>query len=212
MEGIDAYSSGSGSSGSIDVTAGNVVISGVKDIFAANISADVGESGSGKGGAIRIATNNLEVKDGGEISATSYGQGDAGSIIITAKDILLDGGSHFTAYISANARGSGNAGDINIGTNTLEMRGGAQIQAVTTAEGQGGSVRINAADQVILSGIQEASQEGIKEVTTTQGYYPRPMAAEAQEIYKSQQGIFRLTMNPISLRGQAGQGTRVIFH
>jgi len=151
--GIDAYSSGSGSSGSIDVTAGNVVISGVKDIFAANISADVGESGSGKGGAIRIATNNLEVKDGANISATSYGQGDAGSIIITAKDILLDGGSHFTAYISANARGSGNAGDINIGTNTLEMRGGAQIQAVTTAEGQGGSVRINAADQVILSGI-----------------------------------------------------------
>ena len=116
-----------------------------------------------------------------------------------------------SANISANAQGSGNAGDINIGTNTLEMRGGAQIQAVTTAEGQGGSVHINAADLGHSLRRPRRRPRRIKAVTTTQGYYPRPMAAEAQEIYKSQQGILRLMMNPISPRRQVVQGRLVIF-
>ena len=78
------------------------------------IEAATYENASGKGGVIQIATNNLEVKDKSYISVTSFGQGDAGSMIVTAKNILLDGGSHFSANISANAQGSGKAGDINI--------------------------------------------------------------------------------------------------
>jgi filamentous hemagglutinin family protein len=151
---ISASTSGSGNSGSIDVTSDNVVITGAnKDTFSL-ISAFVLSDSSGKGGVIRITTNNLEVKDGSFISATTFGQGDAGSIFVTAKNVLLDGGSQLITGMSANSRGSGNAGDININTNTLEMRNGGQITTAAFTKGQGGSIKIKA-DQVALFGIKE---------------------------------------------------------
>jgi filamentous hemagglutinin family protein len=151
---IEASTYSSGSSGSIDVTASNVVISGVSEGEYPFVWAIAGPHSSGKGGFIRIATNNLEVKDGGQISVSTLGQGDGGSLIVTAKNIFIDGGSHTEKGVGMNADtyASGKAGDINITTNTLEMRGGAQISVSTRAEGQGGSLRINATDQVILSG------------------------------------------------------------
>jgi len=150
------YSSGSG--GSIDVTADNVVISGVREGAFALITASALDGSSGKAGDIRISTNSLEVKDGSKITVSTRGQGDGGSLIVTAKNILLDGGNHpeFGVGMYANTYGSGNAGNINIVTNTLQMRGGAQISTSTFTEGQGGSLSINAG-QVMLSGFAEGN-------------------------------------------------------
>jgi len=160
---IEASTYGSGSSGSIDVTAGNVVISGVSESEFALIWALNGPDSSGKGGLIRIATNNLEVKNGGQINVSTLGQGDGGSLIVTAKNIFIDGGSYTEKGVGmyADTYGSGNAGDIYITTNTLEMRGLAQISTSTRAQGRGGSLRINAADQVILSGREGNTSTGL---------------------------------------------------
>jgi filamentous hemagglutinin family protein len=159
---IEASTYGSGNSGSIDVTADNVVVSGVSEGEYALIWALNGSDSSGKGGFIRIATNSLEIKDGGQINVSTLGQGDGGSIIVTAKNIFIDGGSHTEKGVGlyADTYGSGNAGDININTNTLEMRGLAQISTSTRAEGQGGSLFINA-DQMILSGTDGNVSTGL---------------------------------------------------
>jgi large exoprotein involved in heme utilization and adhesion len=167
---IEASTYGSGSSGSINVTADNVVVCGVSEGEFALIWALAGPDSSGKGGVIRIVTNNLEVKDGGQISASTLGQGDGGSLIVTAKNILLDGGSHTEKGVGmyADTYGSGNAGDIDITTTTLKMRGLAQISTSTRAEGQGGSLLINA-DQVILSGAEGNVSTGLYSVAQSSG-------------------------------------------
>jgi filamentous hemagglutinin family protein len=167
---IEASTYGSGNSGSINVTADNVVVSGVSEGEFALIWALAGGDSNGKGGVIRIATNNLEVKDGGQISVATTGQGDGGSLIVTAKNILLDGGTHTEKGVGlyADTYGSGNAGDIEITTNTLEMRGLAQISTSTRAEGQGGSLRINA-DQVILSGAEGNVSTGLYSAAESSG-------------------------------------------
>jgi large exoprotein involved in heme utilization and adhesion len=142
--------------GDIDGAKVGIDISTKEDFVATNgVLIGASTTGMGRAGDVVIYTDSMEVKDS-QISSLTLGQGDAGSLNVTAKNILIDVGTNpgFGVGMYTDTYGSGKSGDINITTNTLEMRGGAQISASTWAEGQGGSLFINA-DQVILSGTLE---------------------------------------------------------
>ena len=127
---------------------------GLKEDFVANGGfIQAATTGKGQGGDVVIQSGSIEMKNF-QINASAFGEGDAGSLIVTANNIFIDGTSGFGVGMYTDTFGSGNSGNINITTHTLEMRGGAQISAGTRAEGQGGSLNINA-DQMILSGIIE---------------------------------------------------------
>jgi filamentous hemagglutinin family protein len=182
LVGMSAQTSGSGKAGDINITANTLEMKGGAQIFTitnadgqggsiyinadqVNLSTGVFiqalATGVGRSGDIAIHTDSMEVKDS-QISSATLGQGDAGSLIVTAKNVLFDIGTFagFGVGMYSYTFGSGKSGDINITTNTLDMRGGAQMSTSSWAEGQGGSINVNA-DQVILSGTIEGYPTGL---------------------------------------------------
>ncbi len=111
----------------------------------------------GKVGSIFINTDSLEVTNGASVGAFTRGQGDAGSVIINATDLVkIDGeskdGFSSEVFSSVNSNGVGKVGGVFITTGSLEVTNGAVLDANTFGEGNGGSVTINATDLVKIDG------------------------------------------------------------
>ncbi|MBD1810014.1 filamentous hemagglutinin N-terminal domain-containing protein [Microcoleus sp. FACHB-SPT15] len=149
---------GQGSLGSINLTAGDLV--SLDDSFVANI---VGSTGVGNAGDINITTGSLFLT--GLISriyADTYGQGNAGSVNINARDtISLDSSGTFPSSGSeirslVYRGGIGNAGNINITTGALSLSN-VELSSYTLEQGNAGSVNINARDIVSLTNSQLSS-------------------------------------------------------
>jgi filamentous hemagglutinin family protein len=111
------------------------------------------------GGGIAILANTVDLTQGSQLISATGGDGDAGSIHVTASEhIGILEGSRFVRPSgiftqSFGALGSlGNAGDVIITTPQLQMTGGGRINTVTKSSGRGGNVTINAADSVSISG------------------------------------------------------------
>ncbi len=86
---IAARTFSSGAGGTLQVNAGSVAISGTGSSISAQTTGDVL---GGAGGNIRLRTDLLEVRNRGEISASTSGVGAGGSIDILARQVELDGG------------------------------------------------------------------------------------------------------------------------
>jgi filamentous hemagglutinin family protein len=121
----------------------------------------VGEDGSGNAGNITISTQGkLSLTDGGRVDASSNrGQGNAGSVDITATDdIFFEGedsrgfGSGATSQANPGVE-AGNAGGITISTGgNLTFKNGGRVDTSTNAPGDAGSVKINALGDVTFEG------------------------------------------------------------
>jgi filamentous hemagglutinin family protein len=132
-------------------------------------SSDVYKTGVGNGGEIRVTTNSLSLANGGEISSDVLGQGNAGNIIIDAKDfvkidgVLVDAGKFdgtnldFDSWsnISSDLLGEsiGKAGNIQITTPSLSLTNGGNISSTSGGQGDAGNININAPNNVIISGF-----------------------------------------------------------
>ena len=105
--------------------------------FNSAIFSRVEEEGIGDGGDIVITVPYLEVLDGAILSASTFGQGDAGSVIIMASNhVTIRGTSRDERFNSAvfsrvEETGSRNGGDIEIITPYLEISDGAVLSAST---------------------------------------------------------------------------------
>ncbi|MEH2378782.1 MAG: S-layer family protein [Nostoc sp.] len=121
------------------------------------------DSGSGQGGDIRITTGSLFVTNGGQLTANTFGQGNAGNIIVNARDFislsgrLNQGSFHEPSALLARTTNSGQGGNINIITRSLSVTNGAQLVASTFGQGNAGNIRINAKDAVTVSGTSQES-------------------------------------------------------
>ncbi|MBD3886624.1 filamentous hemagglutinin N-terminal domain-containing protein [Phormidium tenue FACHB-886] len=118
--------------------------------------------GIGDGGDIRINTGSLEVSGGAGLSASTYGRGNAGDVMIHAQNISFRGvgsnGLPSAAYSTVGAAASdtgavGNGGDIRIRTDSLEVTDGAQLATGTVGRGDAGDVIIYAQDRVSFDGV-----------------------------------------------------------
>nr|WP_306469527.1 filamentous hemagglutinin N-terminal domain-containing protein [Oscillatoria laete-virens] len=124
----------------------------------------------GKAGDLQINTRQL-LLEGGEISASTFSAGNAGSIEILASEsievINLETDDFFVAGIAAiaNPGSTGNAGNIFLETGRLRVQDGAQISSATFAEGRGGDLTVRATQSVELV---DASVEGFGSSLATQ--------------------------------------------
>ncbi len=109
--------------------------------------------GAAVGGAITLAANRVRLEDGAEISSSSRGVGDAGSITVRAADTLaLD-----SARITTSAPFA-NGGEIQIFVGRMVHLEGSEI-AADVGEGQGGTILIDPVF-VILESSRVAAQAG----------------------------------------------------
>jgi filamentous hemagglutinin family protein len=158
---------GTGRGGSITVNADSVLldasfIQGVTTFVAADPTA-------AKGGDISITAGSIDIRNGGQVSATTIGSGSAGTIDLTADSIRLTGvngasgvptgiraasGQQFGDFVLV---GTGNGGDIVIQPKTpgaldLIVSDGAQISTETLGSGNGGRIDISASSLNLSSG------------------------------------------------------------
>jgi large exoprotein involved in heme utilization and adhesion len=105
----------------------------------------------GKGGSINIVAGSVSLADSAFLDASTYGQGDAGSVSIQAKDSVSL--SFADIFNNVEAGGVGNAGNINITASSLTLKDGAQLQTLLRnadtqnnlpgGRGNGGNVNID---------------------------------------------------------------------
>ncbi len=131
---ISAINYGEGDASDITITASeSVSLSGERSNGSpSGISAQVDPRAIGNVGNVTIDTSSLTVTDGAQISASTFGEGNAGSVEITASDtIAIDGvtennrsGILANAFIS-----NGNSGNINVLADEITIDDGATIEA-----------------------------------------------------------------------------------
>ncbi|NJN09406.1 MAG: filamentous hemagglutinin N-terminal domain-containing protein [Richelia sp. RM1_1_1] len=107
--------------------------------------------GIGSGGTISVETGHLNMSNGGQISASTFNQGNAGDIAIRAAQIDLRGENTFIiTTVEREARGNG--GNLNIISDRLTLGDGTEVSSSTFGRGNGGNLTVNA-DQLELFGL-----------------------------------------------------------
>ena len=127
---VSATTLGKGNAGLVDVTTtGNIILDGgSSDIVGlrSSINSGVNVGAVGNAGGVSITAKNLTLTNGGEVSATTLGQGNAGNVNINAQESIFIEGQIRSAGsgISANALNfDGNGGNINSEQLTIKNRG-----------------------------------------------------------------------------------------
>jgi len=152
---ISANTLGAENGGQLTITATERI-----EVSNSDITALVYFDATGDGGNVTLETAQLSVNQGGQISVSTFGAGNAGELNLNASEIELIGGnpikgnpSSLFAFVRLGAIGNG--GNINITAGSVSVTGGALILA-RNAGGQGnaGSVTINATDTVTIAGFE----------------------------------------------------------
>jgi filamentous hemagglutinin family protein len=181
---ISTSNFGEGNAGNVNVkVAGEVDITGAKDgfsstgvktTFSSGIFSRVVEEAKGNGGNITIDAGSLKLRDGGEISNSTFGEGNAGNVNVkVAGEVDITGAktgeaditgvkTTFSSGIRSRVEISavGNGGNINIDAGSFNFRGGAQVGTSTSGQGNAGNIRVNAkgavslADNAILTTVE----------------------------------------------------------
>ncbi|OKH30669.1 hypothetical protein NIES2119_30570 [[Phormidium ambiguum] IAM M-71] len=152
---IQAITYGQGNAGNVNITARDrVSLHG----FDTKVSSEVDKTGVGNAGDINLNARELVVTNGGFLSASALGSGNAGNVIITVHDrVSFDGVGRGEETSGASSRvgqiGIGNGGNIKITTRELFITGGAQLSASTLGQGNAGDINITAHERVFLNGV-----------------------------------------------------------
>ncbi len=112
------------------------------------------DGGSGQGGDIRITTGSLFVTNGGQLTANTFGQGNAGNIIVNARDFislsgrLNQGSFDEPSGLLARTTNSGQGGSIILQPQAVNqvlsvfVQDGATISVNSQGSGTGGNINI----------------------------------------------------------------------
>ena len=165
---------GTGSSGSVNVQAETVMADGISDttsfsgLFAAVLPAF---PAPGQGGELIIEADRLQLINGAQILATTFGGGDAGNLIVRAQDVEVIGFSDQGPSLLASTSevpqipplpsGSGSGGSINIQTERLLVADGGQISTGTNSRNPAGDLTVNATESIELRGTGTRGRSGL---------------------------------------------------
>jgi filamentous hemagglutinin family protein len=166
---VSASTFGQGNAGAVDVTAtGDITADGEdSESFPSGITSQVNPDAEGNAGGVTISTSNLTLTNGGRVDASTFGQGNAGAVNVTATgDITADGetsGGFQGGITSVVATGAvGNAGEVSITTTNLNLTNGGRVSAFTGGRGNAGAVNITATGDITADGEDsEGDQSGI---------------------------------------------------
>jgi filamentous hemagglutinin family protein len=159
---VDAHSIGT--QGRIDINSGamvdasgegggQVIIRGGRLVIAdqgTSVKADTVGVQDGRGIDIEL-TDGLELRNGAQITTSTFGTGKGGDIAITAPSILLQGDSFdATPSIASETFNSGTGGSILLRADSITLKDAAQISTSTFGAGNAGKIDITASTLQLL--------------------------------------------------------------
>ena len=151
---------GQGSAGTITIDVRELAsFDGMGSTLFTGADSQVTPGAVGNAGGVNVTAGTLEVKNGAVLSASTSGQGSAGTVSIIARDrISFDGtnarGLPSRAISAVGIAGVGNGGTIDITAPSLFLTNGAVISARTRGQGSGGNININVNNSNVTSDAQ----------------------------------------------------------
>ncbi|WP_166481772.1 filamentous hemagglutinin N-terminal domain-containing protein [Scytonema sp. UIC 10036] len=203
---ISVQTSSVGNAGRINLQADTLEISGAsaKGQFS-TIAAT--SRGSGNSGSINITTNRLTVRDGGDVSVTTFNLGQGGNLTVNASEIVeligtgtsLDGQNFSRSGLFAATEGTGKGGDVRIDTPKLQIRDGARVSVSTRGIGQGG-VRGGQGGNLFVK-VREIDLNGV----SADGRFSSGLFASSGEVRPDIPNPSQATGNGGDIRIESGQ-------
>ncbi|WP_109009439.1 two-partner secretion domain-containing protein [Nostoc commune] len=153
---LTTETSGQGNAGNVTVSAKNAVdladaliLSTAQLATLINGVSDTQSAGGGDGGNITINSGSFSLRNGAQLTASTFGQGNAGNITVLAKDAvnLANGGIFSQVYVG----GVGKGGNIDINAAKVLLSDDAILQASTFGQGNAGNVTVHAKNSVDLA-------------------------------------------------------------
>jgi filamentous hemagglutinin family protein len=141
-------STSSGNAGSLTIRAKDMQVDGVVINEAGALSGvqvDVQPGAQGKGGTLRLEVDRLQVLNGGQISASNFGTGQAGNISIQAGWLDIAGTNpdgQIASRISATSQTEFPAGSVLITARDIQVRDRGMISVSSLGNGNAGNLSI----------------------------------------------------------------------
>lgn len=169
---IGSYVAGEGKAGNVIIQAdkGITIRDRIEDLNKPTVGTGlfnrIEEGGLGQAGSIVIRTPFLYLLDGAEISASTFGKGNAGIVDLNVSNaIILNPGSIFSAVRTG---GEGNGGEIKIKTGSLSLLAGSRILTIVQNAGRqpasnvkAGNINIEATDKILVAGTSPSTITGV---------------------------------------------------
>ncbi|MEO0987742.1 MAG: hypothetical protein AAFY20_19710 [Cyanobacteria bacterium J06639_14] len=185
---------GEGDGGSITIRADDIEVADPIVDFGGAVSGLVANAvggSTGNGGSLDIAANRLRVYNGGQITASTDGAGDAGTINIQATEIDLSGQSDdgLPSTITTNSSTDFAAGSINLTGRQISVRDGAVISVSSTGGGDSGNLNVLAEELYLNNGTIQADvtagSEGNLDLRADRTLLMRPGKFNHHKCYRS---------------------------
>ncbi|MEL6130141.1 MAG: filamentous hemagglutinin N-terminal domain-containing protein [Cyanobacteria bacterium J06627_3] len=157
---IAADTFGPGAGGDITLTSRRLDINGssITDT-PSRVSTSVLAGATGTGGDITLTVDQLRLTNGGQVGVSTFGDGDAGTLYLTADTVELMGlglGGRSGLFVNA-IGGSGDGGSIDLSANRVMIQDGATVSAsnfqslalLPPGQGSPGNIRL-VTDQLAL--------------------------------------------------------------
>ena len=151
---IAVSTSSAGQAGTLTVVAKDIDLVGIGVGAPSGLFASVQARASGQGGGLMITTDRLSVRDGAQVVASTAGSGNAGDLIVNAREIVLSGSSpqSRSGLFASAVVDTGFGGDIRVSAERLTIQNGATISvsnfgstaATPPGRGAAGNIYINA--------------------------------------------------------------------
>ncbi|KAM3092500.1 filamentous hemagglutinin N-terminal domain-containing protein [Phormidesmis sp. 146-35] len=154
---INALTLGQGNAGNITINARESMIaesqSGIFNTVEPGAIANAGE--------VRINTGSLTLRNSAGITASTFGQGNSGNVVINARDsITFTNQAGILNNIDARAIGQG--GNIEITTGSFLLSNLSRVETGNYGRGKAGNISINARDSVTIEGEQTFVTGGVR--------------------------------------------------
>jgi len=144
--------------GNINVNVpGSISIDGINPTNPVNGSViETATANSANAGNVAISTGNLSILGGGSLGSTAAGSGQAGMVLVNAKELIEIAGDNplilTPSTLGSSTVSSGNAGNVIVNTSRLVIQDSASIGSTALAAGSAGNVIINASDSISIQG------------------------------------------------------------
>ncbi|MGA1823912.1 MAG: filamentous hemagglutinin N-terminal domain-containing protein [bacterium] len=156
--GISSETEGQGDGGHITIEARSLSINNRGVILGA-----CGEEAQGNASDIQIKVENLDITEGGAISSTSLGEGEAGAITIVSDNSITvsgrytddpEGDTYDLSFIASDAAGTGTAGCITISSKILALDDGYIEASSVYGTGDAGTINVDVEKLRVSHGSQ----------------------------------------------------------